>query len=60
MEKNIKIDNIVIGCDVRLKSNHYSTGIVVGESKKGKGVWEVEWDDGCGVTHISCINIERY
>lgn len=51
--------NLFVGCEVKLKSNEYSTGVIVGKSKRGKDFWKVEWDDGSGITntfggHLDC------
>lgn len=51
--------SLFIGCEVKLKSNEYSTGVIVGKSKRGKDFWKVEWDDGSGITntfggHLDC------
>ena len=37
-----------IGCEVSLKSNKYSNGIIINTAKKRQGstYWEVEWYDG--------------
>jgi hypothetical protein len=50
---------LFVGCDVKLKSNEYSTGVIVGKSKRGKDYWKVEWDDGSGITNIlgSSLNV---
>ena len=51
--------SLFVGCEVKLKSNEYSTGVIVGKSKRGKDFWRVEWDDGSGITntfggHLDC------
>lgn len=51
--------SLFVGCQVKLKSNEYSTGVIVGNSKRGKDFWKVEWDDGSGITntfggHLDC------
>ena len=51
--------SLFVGCEVKLKSNEYSTGVIVGKSKRGKDFWKVEWDDGSGITntfggHLDC------
>ncbi len=51
--------SLFVGCEVKLKSNEYSTGVIVGKSRRGKGFWKVEWDDGSGITntfggHLDC------
>lgn len=51
--------SLFISCEVKLKSNEYSTGVIVGKSKRGKGFWKVQWDDGSGITntfggHLDC------
>ena len=50
---------LFVGCDVKLKSNEYSTGIIIGKSQRGKDYWKVEWDDGSGITNIlgSTLNV---
>jgi len=51
---NIGVVNtrLFVGCDVKLKSNEHSTGVIIGKSQRGKGFWKVEWNDGSGVTNI--------
>lgn len=51
--------SLFVGCEVKLKSNEYSTGVIVGKSKRGNDFWKVEWDDGSGITntfggHLDC------
>lgn len=51
--------SLFVGCEVKLKSNEYSTGVIVGKSKRGKDFWKVVWDDGSGITdtfggHLDC------
>jgi hypothetical protein len=51
--------SLFVGCEVKLKSNEYSTGLIVGKSKRGEDFWKVEWDDGSGITntfggHLDC------
>jgi len=50
---------LFIGCDVKLKSNEHSTGVIVGKSQRGKYYWKVEWNDGSGITNIlgSTLNV---
>jgi len=43
---------LFVGCNVKLKSNEYSTGIIVGKSQRGKDYWKVEWDDESGITNV--------
>lgn len=50
---------LFVGCEVKLKSNEYSTGVIVGKSKRGKDFWKVKWDDDSGITntfggHLDC------
>lgn len=51
-EKALRIGSVskrfYIGIHVCLKSNSFSTGIIIGKARKrqGKIYWQVEWDDG--------------
>ena len=52
--------SLFVGCEVKLKSNEYSTGVIVCKSKRGKDFWKVEWDDGSGITNIFGGHLDCY
>jgi hypothetical protein len=51
--------SLFVGCEIILKSNEYSTGIIVGKSRRGKNFWRVEWDDGSGITNTFGEHLAR-